>query len=154
VESYDPTIEDSYRKQISVDKKACMLDILDTAGQEMYSAYQDKYFQSGAGFVVVYSIIERDSFDKIGKYFDRIRKAKDREDIPIILVANKIDLPSQRQISTEEGQEKAKSFSCFFHESSAKTKEGIDELFKQLVRLIRKDQKANGIKEKKACSLL
>jgi len=137
-----------------VDKKSCLLDILDTAGQEMYSTYQDKYFISGAGFVVVYSVVDQESFEKVGKYYDRIRKAKDRDQVPMILVGNKTDL-SDRKVSTLEGQEKAKTCNCPFVETSAKTRVGIDECFKQLVREIRKEQKAQG-KDKKpsGCTLL
>lgn len=44
---YDPTIENSYRKQVNIDDETCMLDILDTAGQEEYSAMRDQYIRSG-----------------------------------------------------------------------------------------------------------
>ena len=52
MEEYDPTIEDSYRKQVVVDKEACHLDILDTAGQEEYSAMKDQYMRTGEGFLI------------------------------------------------------------------------------------------------------
>ena len=52
MEEYDPTIEDSYRKQVVVDKEACYLDILDTAGQEEYSAMKDQYMRTGEGFLI------------------------------------------------------------------------------------------------------
>jgi len=155
VEEYDPTIEDSYRKQFTVDKRTYLLDILDTAGQEMYSNYQDKYFISGAGFIIVYSITDSESFDKVGKYYDRIHKAKDTDNgIPIILLANKIDLEKERQVSTSQGQEKAKTYDSLFAETSAKTKIGIDDCFKLLVREIRKGQKAEAKENKTGCSLL
>jgi len=47
VERYDPTIEDSYRKLIEIDSVACVLDIMDTAGQEEYSALRDQYMKTG-----------------------------------------------------------------------------------------------------------
>ncbi|VDM57379.1 unnamed protein product [Angiostrongylus costaricensis] len=47
VEEYDPTIEDSYRKQVVIDGETCLLDILDTAGQEEYSAMRDQYMRTG-----------------------------------------------------------------------------------------------------------
>ena len=47
---YDPTIEDSYRKQVTIDDETCLLDILDTAGQEEYSAMRDQYMRTGQGF--------------------------------------------------------------------------------------------------------
>ena len=42
IDEYDPTIEDSYRKQVTIDDETCLLDILDTAGQEEYSAMRDQ----------------------------------------------------------------------------------------------------------------
>ena len=42
IDEYDPTIEDSYRKQVTIDEETCLLDILDTAGQEEYSAMRDQ----------------------------------------------------------------------------------------------------------------
>ena len=62
VDEYDPTIEDSYRGQVVIDGETCLLDILDTAGQEDYAAIRDNYFRSGEGFLCVFSITEDDSF--------------------------------------------------------------------------------------------
>ncbi|KAL1771079.1 GTPase KRas isoform X2 [Sigmodon hispidus] len=56
VDEYDPTIEDSYRKQVVIDGEICLLDILDTAGQEEYSAMRDQYIRTGEGFLYVFAI--------------------------------------------------------------------------------------------------
>eukprot|EP01119_Soliformovum_irregulare_P016001 TRINITY_DN458_c0_g4_i1.p1 TRINITY_DN458_c0_g4~~TRINITY_DN458_c0_g4_i1.p1 ORF type:complete len:140 (-),score=34.09 TRINITY_DN458_c0_g4_i1:55-474(-) len=139
---------------MNVDKKSCLLDILDTAGQEMYSAYQDKYFQSGDGFVIVYSVTEKETFTKIATYLDRIRKAKDRDNIPTFLVGNKIDAPN-RAVSTAEGEKMAKDLNVLFMETSAKTNVNIAELFRDLIREIRKDVKATtGGEKKRGCHVL
>lgn len=53
VERYDPTIEANYRKQVTVDQDAVMLDILDTAGQEEYSVLREQYMRMGDGFLLV-----------------------------------------------------------------------------------------------------
>lgn len=65
---YDPTIEDSYRKQIEVDGEACVIDILDTAGQEEYSAMRDIYMRAGEGFIICYDISRRYSFDSVQSF--------------------------------------------------------------------------------------
>ena len=59
VVEYDPTIEDSYRKQCTIDGQDAWLDILDTAGQEEYSAMREQYMRTGEGFLLVYSIVDQ-----------------------------------------------------------------------------------------------
>ncbi len=54
IDEYDPTIEDAYSKSLSVDDKVFQLDVLDTAGQEEYSAMREMYLETGEAFVVVY----------------------------------------------------------------------------------------------------
>ena len=53
--------------QVTIDDDTCLLDILDTAGQEEYSAMRDQYMRTGQGFLIVYSIVSRNSFDEVGK---------------------------------------------------------------------------------------
>uniref|UniRef100_A0AAQ4QDH5 HRas proto-onco, GTPase n=1 Tax=Gasterosteus aculeatus aculeatus TaxID=481459 RepID=A0AAQ4QDH5_GASAC len=68
VDEYDPTIEDSYRKQVVIDGETCLLDILDTAGQEEYSAMRDQYMRTGEGFLCVFAINNTKSFQDIHQY--------------------------------------------------------------------------------------
>jgi len=82
IEEYDPTIEDSYRKQIVVDDTTCMLDILDTAGQDEYEAMRDNYIRSGQGFLIVYDITSRSSFEELSTFRDKILRVKDVESFP------------------------------------------------------------------------
>ena len=84
VEEYDPTIEDSYRKQVVIDGETCLLDILDTAGQEEYSAMRDQYMRTGEGFLCVFAIDNMKSFEDIESYRGQIRRVKDADDIPMI----------------------------------------------------------------------
>lgn len=137
VQRYDPTIEDSYRKQIEIDAKACMLDIMDTAGQEEYSALRDQYMKKGQGFVLVYSITTTTSFEQAAKLRGSILRIKeDAGDVPIMLVGNKVDLESERAVSTENGRKTAEKWGAGFIETSAKSNKNVNEVFIELVRLI------------------
>jgi len=104
VEKYDPTIEDSYRKQVEVDGQQCMLEILDTAGTEQFTAMRDLYMKNGQGFVLVYSIIAQSTFNDLPDLREQILRVKDCDDVPMVLVGNKCDLSDQRVISTEQGE--------------------------------------------------
>eukprot|EP01113_Clastostelium_recurvatum_P010199 TRINITY_DN1501_c0_g1_i4.p1 TRINITY_DN1501_c0_g1~~TRINITY_DN1501_c0_g1_i4.p1 ORF type:complete len:140 (-),score=11.53 TRINITY_DN1501_c0_g1_i4:57-476(-) len=85
IEVYNPTVEDSYRKQETIDGEECILDILDTAGQEEYSSVRDHYMNTGMGFLCVYSITSYASFAEVTKYRDLIVKVKDTESVPIVI---------------------------------------------------------------------
>ena len=76
VEKYDPTIEDSYRKQVEVDGQQCMLEILDTAGTEQFASMRDLYIKNGQGFVVVYSLTNHQTFQDIKTMRDQIVRVK------------------------------------------------------------------------------
>ncbi|KNC98585.1 Ras-like protein [Spizellomyces punctatus DAOM BR117] len=143
VDEYDPTIEDSYRKQCVVDEEVALLDVLDTAGQEEYSAMREQYMRTGEGFLCVYSITSRNSFEEISTFYQQILRVKDKDYYPIIIVANKCDLESERVVSTQEGRDLARSFGCKFVETSAKQKINVDEAFYSLVREIRRFNREN-----------
>ncbi|ORY06176.1 ras-domain-containing protein [Basidiobolus meristosporus CBS 931.73] len=141
VDEYDPTIEDSYRKQCVIDDETAMLDVLDTAGQEEYNAMREQYMRTGEGFLLVYSITSRNSFEEISTFHQQILRVKDRDYFPIIVVANKSDLENERQVSTQEGRDLAKQFGCRFIETSAKQRINVDEAFYNIVREIRRYNK-------------
>ena len=71
-EHYDPTIEDSYRKQIKVDGIPATVDIVDTAGQEEFNAMRDSWIRNGKGFLLVYSITNRGSFEELETIMDEM----------------------------------------------------------------------------------
>ncbi|KAI3366876.1 hypothetical protein L3Q82_009245, partial [Scortum barcoo] len=128
VEKYDPTIEDSYRKQVEVDGQQCMLEILDTAGTEQFTAMRDLYMKNGQGFALVYSITAQSTFNDLQDLREQILRVKDTEDVPMILVGNKCDLEVERVVAKESGIGLARQWnSCAFLETSAKSKINVNE---------------------------
>lgn|SRR3990167_6767122 len=134
---YDPTIEDSYRKQVEVDNEQYILDILDTAGQEEFATTRDSYMRTGEGFILIYTIVASVSFEHIPILYEQILRAKEKDQVPCILVGNKNDLESDRQVSKEEGENLAKSHGWPFYETSAKTSVNCTEIFHRMIREIR-----------------
>jgi GTPase KRas protein len=148
LDEYDPTIEDSYRKQVIIDEESALLDILDTAGQEEFSSMQDQWMRDGKGFLLVYNITSRPTFDEVIVLRDKILRTKDADKVPIVLVGNKCDLKDERQVDINEGNEMAKKWGCPFFETSAKLKLNNESCFFELVREIRKMDKASPKKGK------
>jgi GTPase KRas len=146
VEEYDPTLDDSYRKQVTIDNETFLIEIIDKpSGQEEYTAMRGHYTVPAQGFICVYAITSRASFDEISSFREQILRVKDEDKVPMVVVGNKCDLESERQVTTSEGQDLAKSFGCPFFETSAKTRKNVDDTFYQLVREVRKyNQAKNG----------
>lgn len=141
VDEYDPTIEDSYRKPCTIDGEQVLLDVLDTAGQEEYSAMREQYMRTGEGFLLVYSINSKNSLEELQSFFEQIQRVKDADVVPVLVVGNKCDLETERQVSYEEGAALAKSFQAPFLETSAKQRINVEEAFFGLVRGIRDSDK-------------
>lgn len=155
---YDPTIEDSYRRQVVIDGQTCMLEVLDTAGQEEYTALRDQWIRDGEGFVLVYSISSRSSFSRIKRFYHQIQRVKESTasspsypgspiaatsssaPVPIMLVGNKSDRVTEREVSTQEGHALARELGCEFVEASAKNCINVDKAFHDVVRILRRQQ--------------
>ncbi|XP_018913528.1 ras-like protein 2 [Bemisia tabaci] len=140
VTDYDPTIEDSYTKQCVIDDVPAKLDILDTAGQEEFSAMREQYMRSGEGFLLVFSVTDHASFDEMYKFHRQILRVKDRDEFPMLMVGNKADLEHQRQVSTQDAQNLARQLKIPYIECSAKVRMNVDQAFHELVRIVRKFQ--------------
>lgn len=138
VVDYDPTIENSYRKQLLVDEEYGLVEILDTAGEEQHAYLRRSYVMNNDVVLFMYSITNRKSFDKIGEFYHELLNARD-DTVPMALVGNKCDLKMERQVSTEEGEELANTLNCCcFYESSAKYKINLESVFIDLLREFRK----------------
>ncbi|KAN0099292.1 Ras family domain containing protein [Hyaloscypha variabilis] len=138
VDEYDPTIEDNYRKQCVIDEEVALLDVLDTAGQEEYSAMREQYMRTGEGFMLVYSITSRQSFEEVLTFQQQILRVKNLDYFPIMVIGNKCDLENERQVSRQEGEALARSFGCKYIETSAKSRINVDNAFYDMVREVRR----------------
>uniref|UniRef100_A0A6B2LLM0 Small monomeric GTPase n=1 Tax=Arcella intermedia TaxID=1963864 RepID=A0A6B2LLM0_9EUKA len=139
-DNYDSTIEDSWRKRATVDGECYLYDIYDTVP----SPNLDTTIRICQGFLVVFSLASKESFQACIALHDRISLLQDLEpnEVPFVLCGNKCDLEdSQRQVSTSEAEETARAWGCPYLETSALRRTNIDESFHQIVREINKINK-------------
>ncbi|KAE9963963.1 hypothetical protein BLS_008778 [Venturia inaequalis] len=144
IESYDPTIEDSYRKTLEVDGRQVVLEILDTAGTEQFTAMRELYMKTGQGFLLVFSITSLSSLHELAELREQIIRIKDDPLIPIVLVGNKCDLEEDRAVSRARAFSVSQSWgNAPYYETSARRRANVDECFRDLCRqIIRRDQEA------------
>ena len=163
VEDYDPTIEDCYRKHCVIDNIPAFLELLDTAGQEEFTALRDQWIRDSEAYVIVYSVTSQDSLDLVDGIVSSIKRVKDDFDegmSPIVLAGNKCDLEEKREVSWEEGNSVANRFGLQFFETSAKTRYNLEKVFFDVVRLIREQyemkapKKSANTKKKQKCLVL
>jgi len=139
VEGHDPTIEDSYQKFIDFDGSSTRLDILDTAGQEEFVAIRNQNIRQGQGFLLVFSVTDRASYEKVIELHTMITRTKGAGGkVPIVIMANKADMEGERLISKEEEEKLAQRLDVPVFSTSAVSRKGIDESFANLVLQVRK----------------
>ncbi len=134
---YDPTIEDSYRRNLLIDEQNVLLEVLDTAGQDDFSPLRDSWIRESQAFLLVYSLTDRKSLDYLDTILNQIRRTKEDETgaVPIVLAGNKCDLVGQRQVSSGEAAAWARERGIkTVVEMSAKTRFNINETFTALVK--------------------
>ena len=139
-ESYVATVGlDFFTKDETIDNKIIRIKIWDTAGQERYKAITKCFFQRAQGIIIVFDVTNKRSFDDLKMWIDSIKSqsklTEDLENMPIILIGNKIDLP-KRVIDKETALNFAKEQNLEYYETSAKTGEGIDNAIKELVKKV------------------
>ena len=132
------------------------MDLLDISIQEEYPILREQYLKRGQGFVLVYSVNNKSSFDEIIEFKEQICRVKGSDKVPIVLVGNKCDLDYERQITAQEGSERASEWEIPFFETSAKNRINVEESFFELVREIRRgnEQPKKPIKKIGNCQLL
>ncbi|MBN3320729.1 RERG inhibitor, partial [Atractosteus spatula] len=138
---YDHKKEVTYRCRKIVDKEAIDLEILDTANKKGVGSAASSLEASikwGDGFLIIYSITDRSSFEAVSHLKRLIDHVKQNLGIPTVIVANKSDMENGRVVRTEEGQSLASDLRCHFYELSvAESSAAVEAAFSQLVREVR-----------------
>jgi len=115
-------------RMISIEDKQIKLQIWDTAGQESFRSITRSYYRGAAGALLVYDITRRETFNHLTRWLEEARQNANANMV-ILLVGNKVDLESRRQVSYEEGQKFAEENGLIFLEASAKTAKNVEEAF-------------------------
>ena len=139
-ENYLATVGlDFFTKDETIDNKIIRIKIWDTAGQERYKAITKCFFQRAQGIIIVFDVTNRKSFDDLKIWIDSINSqsqlTEDLENMPIIIIGNKIDIP-KRVIDKETAMNFAKEQNFDYYETSAKTGEGVDNAIRELVKKV------------------
>ena len=131
-------------KQIEIDDKLIKLQIWDTAGHEKFRTITTSYYKSAHAIIILYDITEQSSFDHINNWMIEIDKFA-KQGVLRIIVGNKKDLESKRQVSTKDAESLADKYGIKFMEVSAKDNTNIDALFLNIIkRLLENYLKSKG----------
>ncbi|KPI95120.1 Ras-related protein Rab-6A [Papilio xuthus] len=130
--TYQATIGiDFLSKTMYLEDRTVRLQLWDTAGQERFRSLIPSYIRDSTVAVVVYDITNANSFHQTSKWIDDVRTERG-SDVIIMLVGNKTDLSDKRQVSTEDGDRKARELNVMFIETSAKAGYNVKQLFRRV----------------------
>lgn len=149
VESYYPTIENQFSKTISYNNQEYAIEILDTAGQDEFSIMNEKHLIGIHGYLLVYLVTSRQSFELVDVIRDKILNSIGSDLIPMVLIGNKSDLSFQRQVEKADGEALAKKYKCKFFETSVRDNLNVNKSFETLVDEIERIQNPVVEKEEK-----
>lgn len=151
VDSYDPTIENTFTKKTRINQTDYEIRLVDTAGQDEYSIFPAQYSMDFHGYVLVYSITSQRSFEVIKIIYEKLLDMMGKAYVPVVLVGNKTDLHQERAVPMEEGRKLADSWKAQFLETSAKQNESVNDVFSLLIAQIERDN--GNTSEKSSCTI-
>ena len=121
---------------INGEEKEIKVKIWDTAGQEKFKSISTQYIKNCDGILLIYAINNKKTFENIENWLNEIEHKKKKNNIPLVLIGNKIDLEKEREVSFQEGEKLAQIYNMEFFECSAKDNINVNECFNCLIELI------------------
>ncbi|NXE24650.1 RB18B protein, partial [Ardeotis kori] len=130
----NPTIGVDFKvKKMVVDGHVLQLAIWDTAGQERFRTLTPSYYRGAQGVVLVYDVTRKDTFAGLESWLNELEMYTTKGSNTVkMLVGNKTDKPD-REVERREGLQFARKRSLLFVETSAKTQDGVQHAFEELV---------------------
>ena len=156
--NHDPTVEDIYNIHIEGIKNSegKEFKILDTAGDENCQNMLDQWINVASGFILVFSINDIESFEDLKNKIKRIEK-NEVNNLPKVIVGNKLDLNEERKITYQHAEEYAKTIGASYFETSAFTDSNgnVKKIFEECANKILGNVGENNNEEKKClcCSI-
>lgn len=133
---YTETVEDTYSQPYTINGKLQNIDYIDTAGSIPFPAMQQIYMSQANGFVLVYSIHDKDSFDKMKSLWEQIKSLRENLlNVPVVIVGNNLDMENVRKVETFEAMNWAygENLGGCFLEVSALENKNIRDIFDMLL---------------------
>jgi len=132
--SYISTVGiDFETKYLKINGKMVNLQIWDTAGQERYKVLAKNYFKNSDGFIIVYDITDKKTFNNVANWITQIKESAS-ENVKSVLLGNKSDLDQLRQVETIDGKNLADNYNFKFYETSAQKGDNINKAFIDLIK--------------------
>ena len=131
-------------KDITLNNNTYKIHIWDTAGQERYKSITRNFYKHAEGIIFVYDITNKTSFSNLKNW---ISNAENEADFKIIIVGNKLDMESRREVSIEQLKKLAKKKNCKYFETSAKDNINVENLFLSII-----NEMINNIKDEVSIS--
>ena len=115
-------------RDFAVNDRTVTAQIWDTAGQERFANITRNYFRDAAGGLAVFDLTDRETLDLIKEKVGLFKQTA-REGAAVVLVGNKTDLVSAREVTEEQGRQVAEELGVLYVETSAKDLTGVEAAF-------------------------
>ena len=143
----DDTFNEHLQSTIGVDFKVKMMKkksktvkitIWDTAGQERFRTLTSSYYRGAHGIMLVYDVTRKHTLSQLQQWLDEVEQycGSNSKEVVKLLVGNQKDMDADREISWQEGAAWARGRGMLFSETSAKTNDGITQVFDEVVQKI------------------